>query len=867
MRLASLLALSLLVVPIAHAQPTDPPNVVLILGDDLGWGDLGVHGQSRIQTPRIDALAREGMRFTTAYAGAPVCAPSRCVLMTGLHAGHCPVGANQYPNGTLRIDEVTIADLLRGAGYHTAIAGKWGLGGELADGTAHQALVGPWAMGFDRSLVVLDQYLAAEHWPEWLWVDGERVPLEGNVEDGRARWAPELFVEETTREIDRAAQRGQPFFVVLATTLPHREIVAPDDGPYADAPWPDVDRAYAALVTRFDDHVGRVVDHVDALGLASRTLILVASDNGPATTDGHHAAFFASSGPFRGGKRDLTEGGIRVPLIARWPGVVPAGVVRDVPVGLVDLLPTLGELAGVGAPSVVDGTSIARVLVGQDARVDDRDLIWTCDEAAGGPGEIASRVAVRRGSMKLIERVDGALELYDLARDPGERIDLADARPVEVRALHDVAEAETLGATPRVDPVLRVVGEGVHDEGAIPTPRARPVLWARFDGAPARLDSPAIPLRGPAREGRLVRGAHLVAGPHPALAFGASSLTVEASMRLLPAPEAPRWLVVAKPAGRDDRFVDWAVLARAGSLDGVRWMDDHGAERGLAIVFGDRTPRRGAWGVRSSLVIDDEHTHRIAVRVDHAARRVRFELDDRHEEIAIPARRHVVGDGLIHVGAHPTEHGALDGALEGELDELRISRGVGEPAHDELAEAVLDLGRVVVGGPAITRRVRIVDASREQARAMEGHVEPTHLDDTRLEVHAPRFSGLVNGAGRGEIVVTLRPDHVGALHDQRVTIVATVARIGTPARRSPLVLRIRGEVVPQRALDGGVGEAPRVASCAVMRASSHRGVVPALAVLWALAAARARARRRRSRCASMHARDRGASARATPPRA
>ncbi|AKF08704.1 Choline-sulfatase [Sandaracinus amylolyticus] len=865
MRLVSLLVLSLLVVPVARAQPVERPNVVLILGDDLGWGDLGVHGQTRIHTPRIDALAREGMRFTAAYAGAPVCAPSRCVLMTGLHAGHCPVGANQYPNGTLRIDEVTIADLLRGAGYHTAIAGKWGLGGELADGTAHQALVGPWAMGFDRSMVVLDQFLAADHWPEWIWVDGERIPLEGNVEDGRARWAPELFVEETTREIDRAARRGQPFFVVLATTLPHRELVAPDDGPYADAPWPDVDRAYAALVTRFDDHVGRIVDHVDALGLASRTLILVASDNGPATTDGHHAAFFASSGPFRGGKRDLTEGGIRVPLIARWPGVVPAGAVRDVPVGLVDLLPTLGELAGVGAPAVVDGASIARVLVGHDAAIDPRDLIWTCDEASGGPGEIASRVAVRRGSMKLIERVDGALELYDLASDPGEREDLADARPTTVRALHDVAEAETVGATQRVDPVLRVVGEGVRDEGAAAASRARPVLWARFDGQPASLDAPRIPLRGPARDGRFSRGAHLVAGPHAALAFGASSLTVEATLRLHDAPEGARWLVVAKPAGRDDRFVDFGVLARAGSLDGVRWMDDAGAEHGIAIVFGDRTPRRGAWGVRSTLVIDDARTHRVAVRVDHTARRVRFELDDRHEDVAIPARRHVVGEGLLHVGAHPGDHGALDGALEGELDELRISRGVGEPARDELAEAVLDLGRVVVGGPTITRRVRIVDASSERSRAMEGHVEPTRVADPRLDVHAPRFSGLVNGAGRGEIVVTLRPDHVGALHDQRVTIVATVARIGTPARRSPLVLRIRGEVVPQRALDGGVDDAPRVASCAISRSS--RGGVPALVLLAALAAARARARRRRPRCASTCARHRDASGRATARRA
>ncbi|MBX3413036.1 MAG: arylsulfatase [Pirellulales bacterium] len=427
----------------AVAEPPSKPNIVFILADDLGYGDLGCYGQQQIRTPRIDRLATEGRRFLDCYAGSTVCAPSRCVLMTGLHTGHARVRGNALV--PLEPEDVTVAEILRAAGYATGIIGKWGLGEPGTTGV-------PTRQGFDDWFGYLNQRHAHNYYPDYLWRNEDRVPLDGNANGKREAYSSDLFVTEALAFLDR--QQEKPFFLYLALTLPHannelgREtgngMEVPDHRRYADRDWPAPQKDHAAMISRLDDAVGQVLDRLEKLGLAENTIVFFSSDNGPHSEGGADASFFRSAGPLRGKKRDLTEGGIRVPMIVRWPGVVPAGTESTYAWGFCDVLPTLAVLAGATAPEGLDGISIVPALVddpvpGNSAFGEHPPLYWEFHERG-------FQQAVRVGQWKAIrQRPAAPLELYDLSRDVGEERDVAAQHP-EI-----VARCERLFATSRTD--------------------------------------------------------------------------------------------------------------------------------------------------------------------------------------------------------------------------------------------------------------------------------------------------------------------------------------------------------------------------------------------------------------------------------
>jgi arylsulfatase A len=411
------------------------PNIILIQADDLGYGDLSAYGQTRFSTPNLDALAVEGIRFTSYYAGSTVCAPSRATLMTGQHTGHTWVRGNgEVP---LRAEDTTIAMTLANAGYRTAQIGKWGLGRQGTPGL-------PSLKGFEYNFSVLDHRQAHRQFTEFAHRNDERVPL-----DVERDYVNDLFTQETLDYI--AQQDDRPFFIYLNYTVPHAELWPPEGAlakfsgrfdeprPYvneaADArragyedrtlgyrSQPTPRAAFAAMVTRLDEHVGRIVDAIDAAGLGPDTLILFTSDNGPHREGGADPEFFGSSGPLRGIKRDLYEGGIRVPMIARWTGTIPAGGESDHPWAHWDMLPTLAALGGVSPPSGIDGMSMAAALRGE--RQDTHDFFyWEFHERG-------FQQAVRTDDWKAVRLEPGApLELYDLATDLGETTNVADAYP------------------------------------------------------------------------------------------------------------------------------------------------------------------------------------------------------------------------------------------------------------------------------------------------------------------------------------------------------------------------------------------------------------------------------------------------------
>ena len=429
--------------PARTAAPT-PPNIVLILADDLGYGDLGCYGQVRIPTPRIDRLAAEGMRFTQFYAGSTVCAPSRNVLMTGQHTGHVQVRGNAKVG--LRPTDVTVAQILRQAGYATALAGKWGLGAEHSDAI-------PTRKGFDSFFGSLDQTHAHNYYPTFLLRDDRRVTLRNVVPDEgafgqgvatvRLDYSDDLIVDEALAVIDR--QQTHPFFLYLASTLPHANdenkangMEVPDLGMFAHEPWPEPEKAFAAMVARLDRDVGRILDRLQERGLSDRTVVILASDNGPHAEGGQDPAFFRSAGPWRGLKRDLYEGGIRVPFIVRWPGQVAPGSVSHQPGYLGDLMATFADLAGAPAPAGLDSVSLLPALQGRALPSKARDYFyWEFYEGA-------SAQAVRFGDWKALRRpmLTGPMELYDLATDPGEQRNLAaDHAAVVAKAAKFMTEA------------------------------------------------------------------------------------------------------------------------------------------------------------------------------------------------------------------------------------------------------------------------------------------------------------------------------------------------------------------------------------------------------------------------------------------
>jgi arylsulfatase A-like enzyme len=411
------------------ADPSQRPNVILILADDLGYGDVGCFGQTQIQTPNLDRLAREGLRFTDFYAGSTVCAPSRCVLMTGYHTGHCSIRGNSKQN--LRPEEITVAEVLKNAGYRTALFGKWGLGHEGTSGV-------PTRQGFDAFFGYLDQHHAHNYYPAFLMFNEFRFPLknvvpgEGDFGSGvattKAEYSHDLIAAEALKWLDEQ-KKDQPFFLYLAFTTPHanneagkKGMEVPDLGPYADKHWPEPQKAHAAMIARMDADIGRVFDKLQELSVDDNTLVFFSSDNGPHAEGGNDPQFNDSNGPLKGIKRDLTDGGIRVPTLARWPGKIPAGKTSSFVGNFADVLPTLAELADASdkVPSDLDGISFVPTLLGKSDEQKQHDyLYWAFYERGGGQ-------AVRMGKWKAVQQpLTTPVRLYDISQDIGEERDVA----------------------------------------------------------------------------------------------------------------------------------------------------------------------------------------------------------------------------------------------------------------------------------------------------------------------------------------------------------------------------------------------------------------------------------------------------------
>lgn len=412
----------------AKLEANRKPNIIFILADDLGYGDLGCYGQKKIKTPNLDRLASEGMRFTQCYAGTTVCAPSRASLMTGLHTGHTRIRGNApVPLGT---NETTVAEVLKQARYQTAIIGKWGLGLPKTGATPSQR-------GFDEFFGYLSQTHAHDYYPTQLWrssrtvldvVDDTTRVLFQNLNGAKGEYSHDLFTQAATNYIRGA--KYQPFFLFLSYTIPHahnelkdRGMEVPSDAPYSHESWPQPEKNKAAMITRMDRDIGAILAQLKALKIESNTVIFVSSDNGPHKEGGVNPAFFNSSGPLRGIKRDMYEGGIRVPMIARWPGKIKAGTVSDQVWTFWDFLPTAADIAGAKPPPGIDGISFLPALLGRRQTNQHEFLYWEFHEKG-------SRQAVRMGDWKAVRLApDTALELYNLKTDIGETNNLAAVHP------------------------------------------------------------------------------------------------------------------------------------------------------------------------------------------------------------------------------------------------------------------------------------------------------------------------------------------------------------------------------------------------------------------------------------------------------
>lgn len=412
------------------------PNIVFLMADDIGYGDLGCYRQELLQTPNIDRLAREGLRFTQAYAGGPVCTPSRCVLMTGLHNGHTAARDNvPHYHTYLSDNDITVAEVLQKVGYRCGGVGKWSLGDAGTVGRATK-------QGFDMWFGYLNQDHAHYYYTEYLDDNERRLELTGNTQS-REHYSHDLIAERALEFIRE--NKDKPFFLYGAFTLPHFSarsedpdgLAVPSTEPYSNKDWDEKTKKYAAMVHRLDRDVGRIVDLIDDLGLAKNTIIFFTSDNGG------HAEMSGSidtNGPLRGHKRDLTEGGIRVPFIARWPGIIPKGGTSDEIVTFWDMMPTFADLAGTETPPDIDGISVIDALAGRHVTKPHEYLYWDYGHCRDRYDQ-----AVRMGKWKGIRLgVKGNVQLYNLDTDIAEENDLAATYPDVVKRIEKImAEAVT----------------------------------------------------------------------------------------------------------------------------------------------------------------------------------------------------------------------------------------------------------------------------------------------------------------------------------------------------------------------------------------------------------------------------------------
>lgn len=429
--------------PEGRPDPSAPrPNIVLIVADDLGYGDLGCYGQDRIKTPFLDLMAGEGMRFTQHYAASPTGAASRCALLTGKHSGTATI-RNDAPTVLMKDDELTVARLLRQQGYATACLGKWGVGHPPPPDDPLQA-------GFDHFFGYLSRYHASNGYPEFLWRNSAKTPLRNQVvrpesfnppaqrqfvgtASKREDYAQDLFTLEAINWIE---QQQQPFFLMLCYTLPAANpqagtVEVPDLGGYRETDWPEAEQAKAAAISYLDRDIGRIIAALRRQGIDKKTLVLFTSDNGPHADGGVNPNYLDSTGPLRGHKGQLYEGGIRVPLIARWPGTISPDTVSDHLSGGWDLLPTIAELVGLRKIDEIDGHSLMATLRGKYAsQKKHRYLYW--ETGWEDPSELSQ--AVRIDNWKAVRpKADMPVELYNLLSDPHERINLADSYRGRVR--------------------------------------------------------------------------------------------------------------------------------------------------------------------------------------------------------------------------------------------------------------------------------------------------------------------------------------------------------------------------------------------------------------------------------------------------
>lgn len=439
----------------AQASKKEPsPNIIYILADDLGYGDLSCYGQQKFSTPNIDRLAKQGMLFTQHYTGCTVSAPSRSCLMTGLHTGHTPIRGNKEwkPEGQwpLPSKSYTVAEMLKAKGYTTGAFGKWGLGFIDTEGD-------PNSQGFDEFFGYNCQSLAHNYYPDHLWHNHEKIMLHDNDSGKTGTYSADLIHKAALGFLE--ANKNKPFFLFYPTTIPHAELSAKesymdmfrgkfnpektfkgvDRGPtYRLGPYSSQNEshaAFAAMVKELDDYVGKLLKKLKELGLEENTIVFFASDNGPHLEGGADPDFFNSNGDLKGYKRDMYEGGIRTPLLVRWPGHVKAGSVNNHVSAFWDVMPTLAEISQSKTPSAIDGISFLPALLGKKQKQHEY-LYWEFHEQGG-------KIAARKGNWKAVKlNVDktpqGELELYDLANDTGETKNVADANPEIVKDMKEL---------------------------------------------------------------------------------------------------------------------------------------------------------------------------------------------------------------------------------------------------------------------------------------------------------------------------------------------------------------------------------------------------------------------------------------------
>ncbi len=435
-------------------EKSSAPNIIYILADDLGFGDIGVYGQTHFKTPNLDRLANRGMRFIQHYSGSTVCAPSRSTLMTGQHTGHTFIRGNSERDSTLEnegqyplaTEELTIAEVLKEAGYHTGAFGKWGLGYPGSEGD-------PNFQGFDQFYGYNCQRVAHNYYPTHLWDNQIKENLEGNDGNSAQTYAPELIHQKALSFLEE--NKDSPFFMFYPSVIPHAELIAPEaymekyrgrflpekkytrkkqrysEGGYNSQK--ESHAAFAAMVNVLDDQVGEILDKVHQLEIANNTLIIFTSDNGPHKEGGADPDYFDSNGLFRGYKRDLYEGGIRVPMMAYWPSKIEPGSTTDHPSAFWDFFPTAMEVAGVGKDMVgIDGISFLPTLIGKEQKAHPY-LYWEFLERGGRQAVIMDQWKAIR--LNMAKNRDAPIELYQLTNDIGEENDIADQYPEIVKKM------------------------------------------------------------------------------------------------------------------------------------------------------------------------------------------------------------------------------------------------------------------------------------------------------------------------------------------------------------------------------------------------------------------------------------------------